>query len=325
MQISGIFSKKILPNLNGGFLCILACMFCTPFPAMAEGITLQLEGHYNYMLRYEEKCESTGIAYSCATGTENEWYENGDALNGVGTTACVHLEFDRSITRNNKTYLLNCRNVIEMSSSSLGCKPANCSGGTTPSGSQIYDGCWDANGGAASQSCFNCMGPASGSSQNCPSQCWAAGPCSVWGNYPGVSDSGAMSCKQGCVFYCPYKTYGKPWVPSGIVAGEPSDWANTAAEQMDCRAWPENFYYEASKNYYNPSTTYNKCAAGYYKSARGVPGQAFVSDCYECPQADVEVSSDVSGKNDIFSCYIPRNTRFSDESGSGHYVDNCDY
>ena len=115
-----------MPNLNGGFLCVLACMFCTPAPAMAEGITLQLEGYYNYMLRYEEKCESTGIVYKCATGTENAWFGNGDALNGVGTMACVHLEFDRSITQNDATYLLNCRNVIETSSPTLGCKPANC-------------------------------------------------------------------------------------------------------------------------------------------------------------------------------------------------------
>ncbi len=321
-----------MPNLNGGFLCVLACMFCTPAPAMPGTVTLE-----KYQLTYlytvnPTTCEQD-YTYTCYTDdsyTLAVQYIDGDVSSFQG---CVTLDFqgvEYWENSNGKGYKLHgCRiagfvhNPTPITAPY--CKAACSGGGTTTSGSQIYDDCWDADGRPTSQSCFNCMGPASGSSQNCPSQCWAAGPCSVWGNYPGVSDSGAMSCKQGCVFYCPYKTYGKPWVPSGIVAGEPSDWANTAADQMDCRAWPENFYYEASKNYYNPSTTYNKCAAGYYKSARGVPGQAFVSDCYECPQADVEVSSDVSGKNDIFSCYIPRNTEFSDESGSGHYVDNCDY
>lgn len=315
-----------MPNLNGGFLCVLACMFCTPAPAIVETIRLEKYGLTDLSAFDSATCEkiATYQCYTDATYTLPVQYIDGDVPVLQG---CVILDYQGKSESGNINRLYGCKIVglAPNPTNEPNCRAACSGGGTTTSGSQIYDDCWDANGRAANQSCFDCMGPASGSSQNCPSQCWAAGPCSVWGSYPGVSDSGAMSCKQGCVFYCPYKTYGKPWVPSGIVAGGPSDWANTAAGQMDCRAWPENFYYEAAKNYYNPSTTYNKCAAGYYKSAIGIPGQAFVLDCYECPQADVEVSSDVSGNNDISSCYIPRNTEFSDESGSGHYVDNCDY
>ena len=334
MQISGIFSKKILPNLNGGFLCVLACMFCTPFPAMAEDITLQLEGHYNYMLRYEGKCESTGIAYSCATGTENDWYVNGDALNGVGTMACVHLEFDRSITRNNKTYLLNCRNVIEMSSSSLGCKPANCSSGTTPSGSQIYDGCWDTNGGAAISQCYSssCTGPATGTDTTCPQLCWSVGVCSGRYNYPGVGSNGNLSCQAGCVFTCPEGQYGKPWVRPSIVTGDATEWANTAAASMSCKQPNEaGWYLPPGKNYYLPDYRYTDCMSGWYDVMLIRPGSGSTTwACAQCAapkpgETNAGVVSDVGENNGITSCYIPGNTRFSDESGSGRYLQNCSY
>ncbi len=334
MQISGIFSKKILPNLNGGFLCILACMFCTPAPAMPGTVTLEKYG-LTYLYTVNPTTCEQDYTYTCYTDdsyTLAVQHIDGDVSSFQG---CVTLDF-QGITywenSNGKGYKLHgCRIAgfvhNPTPTTAPHCKAACSGGGTTPSGSQIYDGCWDANGGAARSRCYSssCMGPATGTDTTCPQLCWGVGVCSGRYNYPGVDSNGNLSCQAGCVFTCPEGKYGKPWVRPSIVTGDATEWANTAAASMSCKQPNEaGWYLPPGNNYYLPDYRYTDCMSGWYQSG------STTRACAQCAapkpgETNAGVVSDVGENNGITSCYIPGNTRFSDESGSGRYLQNCSY
>ncbi len=67
------------------------------------------------------------------------------------------------------------------------------------------------------------------------------------------------------------------------------------------------------------STEY-ACDAGYYHSA----GSGLSITCNPCPQLlGSAPSTSKIGNRSITGCYIPANTSFSDDTGSGIYIDRC--
>ena len=314
---------------------VLACMFCTPAPAIVETIRLEKYGLTDLSAFDSATCEkiATYQCYTDATYTLPVQYIDGDVPVLQG---CVILDYQGKSESGNINRLYGCKIVglAPNPTNEPNCRAACSGGGTTTSGSQIYDGCWDANGGAARSQCYSssCMGPATGTDTTCPQRCWGVGVCSGRYNYPGVDSNGNLSCQVGCVFTCPEGQYGKPWVRPSIVTGDATEWANTAAASMSCKQPNEaGWYLPPGNNYYLPDYRYTDCMSGWYDVMLIRPGSGSTTwACAQCAapkpgETNAGVVSDVGENNGITSCYIPENTRFSDESGSGRYLQNCSY
>ena len=65
------------------------------------------------------------------------------------------------------------------------------------------------------------------------------------------------------------------------------------------------------------------CAAGYYTTA-STPSASMT--CTACPPSgdNAQTTSDI-GNTSVSGCYIPKNSSFSDSSGSGVYSGKCNY